>query len=352
MKIYINGLSAISPQPTFEEANFLEQVLLPESNRLRCVEPDYKTLLDPNQVRRMPRVIRMGLATALQALQDAGLQQVDAILSATALGCLQATERFLQSIDEEEEHLLAPTPFIQSTYNVVSAQIAQQLGCTGYNFTFTHKGFSFEQALTNASLLLQEGRVKNILLGGHDEQTDRNWSIYDQFNHWKKGPIPVLTESTTPGTISGEGAAFFVVSNQSSERTYARLDTVATLYKPSGEQEVRNWINAVLEEQGVAVSEIDFVLYGINGVAPDDKIYHHLRQGLFAEQSAGYFKHLCGEYQTASSFALWLAARILQEQQVPTAIRIQSKAKDKFSKILIYNHYRNSNQAMYLLSKV
>ena len=39
--------------------------------RLKCIEPDYKPLLDPKLLRRMSRIIRMGAAAGLACLQEA-----------------------------------------------------------------------------------------------------------------------------------------------------------------------------------------------------------------------------------------------------------------------------------------
>ena len=72
------------------------------------------------------------------------------LLPDTGLGCLEDTEKFLSSIYTNEEKLLNPTPFIQSTHNTVAGAIALAIKCHGYNATYTHRGFSFESALEDA----------------------------------------------------------------------------------------------------------------------------------------------------------------------------------------------------------
>jgi hypothetical protein len=62
------------------------------------------------------------------------------------------------------------------------------------------------------------------------------------------------------------------------------------------------------------------------------------------------FKHLSGEYDTASSFALWLAAEVIHKQQVPFWIRANEYKSGKLKNILIYNHLRGVNHSFYLLS--
>lgn len=137
----------------------------------RLREPDYKLLI-PNATlrRRMSRMVRMGVATGLQCIGETAVP-VDAILTATGLGCLADTEKFMNTILEHNEELLTPTAFIQSTFNTIGAQIALLTGNHSYNTTYVHRAFSLESALLDAALLLQEGEASSVLVGAVDEMT-------------------------------------------------------------------------------------------------------------------------------------------------------------------------------------
>jgi hypothetical protein len=63
------------------------------------------------------------------------------------------------------------------------------------------------------------------------------------------------------------------------------------------------------------------------------------------------FKHLCGEYDTASSFALWLASLILKQQHIPAQLLQGNKIPGAIHNILIYNHLRGINHSLYLLEQ-
>src|SRR5690606_12293647 len=139
--------SLLSAQDTFGRNSFPEQIRRPEGNRLIALEPGYQDYLDPLLARRMGRIVKMGIATAIRCLKDAGIERPDAIITGTALGCLGDTEKFLLAMIRDEEQFLTPTWFIQSIQNTVAAQIALQLGCREHNFTFTHKAFSLESGL-------------------------------------------------------------------------------------------------------------------------------------------------------------------------------------------------------------
>ncbi len=149
--MYINGTGAISPQTTHTE-DFPFSVTEHEQVVLSCQEPDYKELIPPRTSRRMSRVIKMGVASALMALKDAGMEVPDAIVTGSGFGCMTDTEKFLESISENEEKFLNPSPFIHSTHNTISSQIALMLKCTGYNQTFVHGSFSFESALLDGMM--------------------------------------------------------------------------------------------------------------------------------------------------------------------------------------------------------
>jgi len=82
---------------------------------------------------------------------------------------------------------------------------------------------------------------------------------------------------------------------------------------------------------------------GLSGDRVTDGIYYHLKNTLFRNTPCAYFKHLSGEYDTSSSFALYLASGIIKEQKLPEIIRLGWQTNRKIRKILIYNHLRNSH---------
>ena len=354
MEAYINGIGIVSPQKTFDTSDFLSEVVEHNSKLLNAIEPSYKEFLDPNLARRMARVIKMSIAASFICLKDAKIEKPDAIITGTALGCLQDTEKFLLAIIENDEQFLTPTSFIQSTHNTVSAQIALQIKCMNYNFTYVHKGFSFESALLDCMMTLEEGEAKQILVGGHDEMTEKHHRVYNRIGYWKKDDAVEtmqLINSKTPGSVAGEGASFFILGKDKTENSYAKFRGVEMIYKPENTQEVETKILAFLESKGLTANDIDVVLYGINGDVRFDKLYYAIKDNLFKNSTSGYFKHLCGEYQTSGSFAMWLAARILQTQTIPSALLIGENKSKQIKNVLIYNTFIDSDQSVYLLSQ-
>ena len=67
--------------------------------------------------------------------------------------------------------MLNPTPFIQSTFNTVGAQIALLRGLHCYNTTYANRWTSFENALTDAALRIGAGLSRAVLVGAFDDDT-------------------------------------------------------------------------------------------------------------------------------------------------------------------------------------
>ena len=321
MNIYIRSAACISPQPTFGDQPSWADTHL-SHDRLTCIEPDYKHLLDAKALRRMSRIIRMGVAAANDCLRQAGQKEPGAIVTGTAYGCLEDTDLFLQSLIQRKEQALQPAPFIQSTHNTVAAQIALMLQCTRYNNTFVHRGASFENALLDAILLLSEGEAETALAGAVDEITDASHAILQRFGLYRHVP-------------AGEGAAFFLLAGQPSPTDQARLEGITTFYKPEDTKTVEKTLASFLEQHA---ANPDLMIIGANGEQPHDQLYRQLAApgSVFAGKKLLPYKQLCGEYPTSTAFAFWMAARLLK--------------LGEHRQILVYNHYLGIHHTAFLLS--
>ena len=140
---------------------------------------EIRDYVKPLEARRMGKIMKSSLLSSLKALKEAGVEQPDAIITGTALGCLENSELLLRQLTEEGEVTLKPTYFMQSTHNTISSNIAIRLGCHGYNITYTQDDDSLKWALRDAELLLRSGKVRTVLVGCHDETT----SMYRDLLH-------------------------------------------------------------------------------------------------------------------------------------------------------------------------
>lgn len=132
---------------------------------------EIRDYVKPLEARRMGKIMKSSLLSSLKALKLAGIEQPDAIITGTALGCWENSEHLLMQLMEEGEVMLKPTYFMQSTHNTIGSNIAIRLGCHGYNVTYTQDEDSLKWALRDAELLLRSGQCKTVLVGCHDETT-------------------------------------------------------------------------------------------------------------------------------------------------------------------------------------
>lgn len=350
-KTYINGIGSVTPQGLTKRGELLPEVFEIEEPFLQIQKPDFKEYVDAKSLRRMSKVIRMGVYAAFDAMKDAAVEQPDAILTGTGMGCQKDTEKFLNNMIENNESLLNPTAFMQSTHNTVGARIALMLKNQNENFTYVHRNFSFESALIDSILMLAEAGKKQLLIGGIDEITDESWLIKTHINHYKKEAINNLKilSDNQPGALAGEGSVFFILSSEKNEKSYAAIEDAKTFFMPENSEEIQYKMETFLKRNSLSVSDIDLVLMGYNGDPEFDLIYQNLENTTFKNSAVGYFKHLTGEYDTVSAFAVLMAAKLIAGEDFPQVILKKGSIK-KPKKILVYNQFRNINHAFILLT--
>lgn len=287
--IYINSIASTLPDSRD----------LPEfvpGKQVTIQEPDYKTLIpDATLRRRMSRVVRMGVATGMQCLNKYPNAPVDAILTATGYGCLGDTEKFMNTLLDNHEQMLTPTAFIQSTFNTIGAQIALLSKNHGYNNTYTHRAFSFESALLDATLLLQEGEASNVLVGAIDEMTPTLYEILKRLGLWRN-------------TLAGEGANFAILSSNVIPESYAILKGIELFNGTFSAAEIQERIHNYLRQKGEKDVTILF---------PSD------------------YKNTCGEYPTAMAYAFNTCCKHLQSGEIKTPILVYNTFLGNHSFILL-----------------
>jgi hypothetical protein len=343
MKMYILGSGCIAPQDTHATPlleNLHEEAVVQTS----IVKPNYKEYIAPAMIRRMGKAIKMGVVASTDALKQAKCENPDAIIAGTGLGCQQDSEKFLENILKNDEQFLTPSSFIQSTHNTVAGQVALMLKCNAYNFTYCHRGFSFENTLIDAQVTLMEKPTSKILTLGIDEMTEHTRQVFQRIG-WNSNNALVPTQMVhkSEGTVYGEGAAAFVLSNEKPTKEAAFISAVEMLYKPTkGEMAEK------LKELN-SLFDIDYYLLGLSGDAQFDQHYSVFDDTVNC--SWGIFKHITGEYHTASSFATWLAQQILLNQEIPSTTHFKGDKPKAVKTILIYNYYNNLDHSFIIVQK-
>jgi 3-oxoacyl-(acyl-carrier-protein) synthase len=341
---YIHQTTCISPQQTFSDIdlNILNDV---NDNKLKVIEPSYEGI-PLNILRRMGKAVRIGVGAALPLIK----QKPDGIIIGTANGGMEDCIKFLNQIIDYDEGMLAPGNFVQSTTNAVAAQIGLMSKNTGYNITHVHRALAFENAMLDAFLLLRENISANYLLGGLDEISAYNYNIDYLSGAYKKEKISnkELFTVDSPGTVAGEGSAMFLVNN-SAENAIAKIEALQTLHT-SNADEIKKQLQLFIEKNNAA-GKIDLLLSGENGDNRLIDYYTAIESRIDNNVTVARFKHMSGEYPTASAFAVWFACMILKDQKIPAhAIKKNDEGKS-YERILIYNNYKGTQHSFVLVSK-
>jgi len=349
--VYINSAACISVQDTLNE-NFFQNLKPANPIQIvKAIEPNYKEFIPPAASRRMSKTVKMSTVSSQYALKESGIEKPDAIIVGTGMGCSQDSEKFLKNVLVNNEEFLTPTFFIQSTHNTVAGQIALGLQCHAYNFTYVNTSSSLEFSFLDAKLQINDGEAGNVLVGSTDEQTDRTMELYKLNNTIKKEEdFPVnYINSKTDGVIWGEGASFFVLGKDKTENSYAQLKDIQ-LSNQLDLEEIQQFIEDFLIKSNLNFKEIDAVILGFSGDAKSD-VYYTKAMDLFSNSSLLYYKHLSGEFNTASGFSTFMACHILKNQEIPEVMMISDLKKKEIKNILLYNHLGGNDHSLVLLEK-
>ena len=348
MAAYIQSAEQISAQQPLSDVWF-DSPTMHETVYVRAIEPDYKEYLEPNQARRMGKILKRAIVTARSVVKKSGIAMPDAIISGTGLGCVESTEKFLEAMVCNGEELLQPTHFMQSTHNTIGSMVSIDMQCHGYSSTYTQKGVSFENALLDACLQFADGRIKTALVGGYDEMTPKYQLLLSRIGYWRADNENVKLRRGEE-TFASETSVSFMLSSEKNERSICQINGIDILYKPSVE-ELRLAMNELLSKHNLSVNDVDAVMLGISGNKANDEVYERNAPLLFGKKTLAVYKHIFGESYTASGLGMYVAATCLRKQRIPKHLLLRGmEDMTQVKTILFYNQYEGKNHSLTLLS--
>lgn len=335
--IYIKGLAQISIQRPLCD-DWMQNGVTHNEAYVRADDPNFRDFLAPLEARRMGRLLKRAAVVAETALKEGATTCPDAIFSGTGLGCVESTEKFLETLCREGEHLLSPAHFMQSTHNTIGSLIAIRTHCHGANTTFSHKTFSFEQALHEAIMSLRLAECCNALVGGYDEVTPSYYTLLRRAGYVGHPQQVACSETAMAALISTER-----------EGAVARLDAFQT-GQATQEGESATRLKDFLDNCGISPDDIDAVVTGHNGVANNDARYATLCMTCLPGIPQLPYKQLFGENYTVSALAFYASARMLQHGAWPTCLSGLPATRPP-QRLLIVNLSADGGYAFTVLSK-
>jgi hypothetical protein len=345
--MYIHQTYCISPQQDLLQDD-VDLINEPVDKKLLAIEPTYEKI-PPGILRRMGKSIRMGVGAALPLMAEAN--KIDGIIMGSANAGMEECVKFLNQIVQYDEGQLTPGNFVQSTSNVIAGQLGIISKNKGYNITHIHGGLAFENAVIDAIMQLNANPLNCYLLGGVDEISSFHYNIETLAGFYKKEEISVklLYQTNTPGFLAGEGSAMFVV-NKNNNSAIAKITAINTIHSTNVElvqQQLRTFLQNNLETE----TAIDLFLSGENGDNRTLPFYTACENLIEDNTPIVRYKHMTGDFATASALGLWYACRFLQIQQVPDHMFKKKTGKTVFRNILLYNNFKGLQHSFILLSK-
>lgn len=298
---FIRTIVSISHQETFRVDNICDQ-LESLTSETTLESPNYNEFIPPASLRRLSPVLRMGLAASTECQNIVGAE-FDAISVGTALGCLRDTEKFLVTFQTGTSDFLSPTAFIQSTHNTIGGQISLGLKNRAYNMTHTQNSLSFEVALIDAIMCVNEGK-ENVLVGAAEEQIS-------------------FLELMQPNLISNKyplssGATFMALSPKVQE---IGIRQVMVQFEC---EDINKEINGFLTQLGLSAKDLDMVLFS-------DTLPQSLTEG---KKQLNYL-NFSGMHFSASAFAVHIAHDYLRSNNEKRALVVNTICESRLGITLV-----------------
>lgn len=298
-----------------------------------CDNSEIEADLDPIKHRRLNRMLKMLLACGRRSTPDAG-QLFDArnpervaVAIGTGFGCLEDAGAFVLNLFENQERMPMPARFIHSVHNAAAGQLAIDLHAGGLNGTFAHRDISFELALWQAAHSLDAEQSDLVLAGAADQHDPFVLSAGRAWKWWSENTpaIKPFVDGSPPHCrpLPGEGAMLAALTRaEGPDAGLARVTAVSLGRRslPFDPDAEARWIMGALETAG----RPDMILCGADGLQRHDNEFLAIARALgriFGGQiPIAAYKHLCGDYYSASSFGFAAAVGICSGALAPTCL--------------------------------
>jgi len=314
-----------------------------------------QSLSPPERIKRMGRGQEMAILAVKRALDSCAEPPARGGGTAVSVGTAWAEEGdeivFLDNLIKIGEKAAKPAYFVNSVKNALASQLALTFGFQGENQTFAHDALSFESALWQGACLLRAGRARHAVVCGVEALVEFQ-EIHGHLLGWygtdpsPLAPLSRQKRAAGQGTLPGEGAAAFVLSAPGeAARPLARLVSVRAR-GPLQRTPVLNaceelaFIEQVLRDARTRLEDVGLVLVGANGASDLDAIYADVAHGLRARMpslAVGVYRHLTGDFATASALGFELAVRAVSGRTVPSGVRVVDGQPASMECVLLYH---------------
>jgi 3-oxoacyl-(acyl-carrier-protein) synthase len=311
-------------------------------------------LSPPERIKRMGRGQEMAIGAVQRALAQCATPPARGSATAVSVGTAWAEEgdeiTFLENLLKLGEKGAKPAFFVNSVKNALASQLGLTFGFQGENQTFAHDALSFESALWQGAHLLRAGRAQHAIVCGVEALVEFQEIHGHLLGFYDTDPAPLAPLSTSKRaggkTLPGEGAAAFVLAAPgAASQPLARLLGV----RPRGPLHRAPELDAgaelafverALRDAGTALEDVGLVLLGANGDDALDTVYAAVARGLRGRPpgpAVGIYRHLTGDFATASALGFELAVRAVATGTVPDEVGLVDGAPASLERVLLYH---------------
>ena len=280
---------------------------------------DLSQNLPARAIRRLKRLPRMALAMTDAALgSNKSRDRLSGVFFGTGWGALSETEAFLSKLFKNEERFSSPMDFIGSVHNAPAGEIAMMFDVTGPNITVTGGDYSFEQALTAASLLGDASESPFLVLAA-DEYHERLSPLFD----------PSQTNGAEP---ADGGAALCLTPAESGPQILPLFYETATgagetvlplIDRLGGAEAVQNRYGAIFAGLPAAFRQTG------------EQQVRELKARTGIQAPVIDYRKYTGEFAAASAVAVYLAVKSLREGRIPSPLPGGGAAALEKNRILV-----------------
>jgi 3-oxoacyl-[acyl-carrier-protein] synthase II len=301
--------------------------------------------IDPQKLRRIPRLSQMCIVAARQALGDdpaALFQAVPGdrvgVILGTGLGAFEQTMEFTAGYLNNGPEGASPAMFPVTVMNTAAAMVAMEFKLGGTNITVNHRDLSVPEAVATARDQLLCGRADAILTGGFDEVGP--WMAHAMGRLCRLcGPDDTMRpyDRRRGGTALGEGAVIVLLERgEAARRRGARIwAEIAGIGRAGDDRPRIGWrrpgsepafagaaasVEQALGEAGLFGAQVDYIAGGGNGSDLDRIETLALRQALGAAAERVAISSIIGqtgESMMSPGLRLLAALYAIGQQELP-----------------------------------